>query len=133
MNFNPKGTGEIADVLEDVDPKTKALTKKIMAHIRRKVPDSRTAAYPFWRVIMFASKNVAFCYVGPTKGGVNVGFNAGVLLRDPKGLLKGKAKTMRRVRINVNDKNIPWSDLTDFLLQARKICDKAALIKSAFR
>ena len=129
MNFNPKGTGRIAEVLEGADAKTRALTRRIMAHVRKNVPDARAAAYPFWRVVMFASRNVAFCYVGPTKNGVNIGFNAGVFLRDPKGLLKGKAKTMRRVRINVGDQNIPWDDLTDLLIQARKICDKAAQLK----
>jgi hypothetical protein len=69
--------------------------------VRRAVPDSIEAVRPGWRLIGYdvaaGRRSAYFAYVAPERGHVHLGFEHGVLMDDPAGLLIGRGVT-RRVR-----------------------------------
>ena len=64
-------------------------------------------------------EDAAFAYVDAFSAHVNVGFYQGAELEDPKGLLEGEGKRMRRVRLR-------WGEEAD----AAALCE---LIAAAYR
>ncbi len=73
----------------------------LRAVVRRAVPDAIEAVRPGWRLIGYdlpvGRRTAYFCYVAPEPGHVHLGFEHGVLMDDPDGVLLGAGIT-RRVR-----------------------------------
>ena len=83
-------------ILEGHAPQIRALAERLRRIILDTVPNSVEVAYPVWRGIGYRHpKSGYFCGIFPQKNGVKLGFEYGVLLPDPDGLLEGSGKQVR--------------------------------------
>lgn len=93
----PSTTGvKPEQILEGHTPQIRALAERLRRIILETVPDAVEAAYPVWRGIGYRhSESGYFCGIFPQKNSVKLGFEYGVLLPDPDGLLRGSGKQVR--------------------------------------
>jgi hypothetical protein len=72
---------------------------RLAALVRHSVPDAIERIYPDWRLIGYrkpvARGSKYFCFVAPQDGEVRLGFEYGVHLADPLGLLRGDGSQVR--------------------------------------
>jgi len=91
-----------------------ALLRKLM---RENAPDATEEikyGIPMW------TGTYAFTFLNPTKTAITFGFSHGVHLTDRYGLLKGRGKWARHVKLkSVEDANVPA--LRSYIRQAAKI------------
>jgi len=91
-----------------------ALLRKLM---RENAPDATEEikyGIPMW------TGTYAFTFLNPTKTAITFGFSHGVHLTDRYGLLKGRGKWARHVKLKtVDDANVPA--LRSYIKQAAKI------------
>jgi hypothetical protein len=85
--------GYPADVLDTAE--------RIRAGVRASVPDLIEAVYPGWRLIGYrvgdARKSRFFGYVQPFRDRAVLGFEHGVRMADPHGVLEGEGSRVRFV------------------------------------
>jgi hypothetical protein len=73
-----------------------AMAERLRRLVRETVPDAVEAAYPVWHGIGYCHPESGyFCGIFPQKNSVKLGFEYGVLLPDPDGLLQGSGKQVR--------------------------------------
>jgi len=74
----------------------------LRAVVRRAVPDAIEAVRPGWHLIGYdvpvGRRRAYFAYVAPEPEHVHIGFEHGVLMADPDGLLEGVHLALRKVR-----------------------------------
>ena len=79
----------------------RSLAEELRALVRDAVPDATERVRPGWRLIGFDAptgrRQAYFAYVAPEPAHVHLGFEHGVLMRDPGGHLQGAGIT-RQVR-----------------------------------
>ena len=84
----PAGVGAQAETLRQV--------------VRRAVPDALERVRPGWRLIGYdvpiGRRKRYFAFVAPEPGHVHLGFEYGVWMADPDGLLQGAHLDLRKVR-----------------------------------
>ena len=86
------------DVLADHTPEVRALAEELRQLIRAAVPEATEKAYLGWQGIGYRHPQAGyFCGIFPTADLVKLGFEFGVLLPDPDGLLEGSGSQMRWV------------------------------------
>lgn len=86
------------DLLADHTPEVRALAGELRQLIRAAVPEATEKAYPGWQGIGYRHPQAGyFCGIFPTADLVKLGFEFGVLLPDPDGLLEGSGSQMRWV------------------------------------
>ncbi len=113
-NRNP----QIEDILAEHTPEVRALVERLRKLVRETVPAAAEAAYPGWHAIGYRHLDSGyFCGIFPQKDSVNLGFEFGVLLPDPDGLLEGAGKQVRYVTIK-NGKDIRFGPIKKLLLAA---------------
>ncbi len=82
---------------------------QLMALVRATVPGVHEALYPGWKLIGYRApvgkKSRYFCYVAPLAGEVRLGFERGVDLSDPEGLLLGNGTQVRYLAATPDQ---PW-------------------------
>ena len=83
-------------------PPMRAIAKRLRAVVRRAVPEVVEGVRPGWRLIGYDVPNGPrrlsyFCYVAPEAEHVHLGFEYGVFMADPDGVLLGRGVT-RKVR-----------------------------------
>jgi hypothetical protein len=83
-------------------PPMRAIAEKLRAIVRRAVPDAVERVRPGWRLIGYdvpagPRRLSYFCYVAPEVEHVHLGFEYGVFMSDPDGVLLGAGIT-RKVR-----------------------------------
>lgn len=89
-------------LLADYPPPMRAIADKLRAIVRSAVPDAVERVRPGWRLIGYdvpaGGRRLAyFCYVAPEPEHVHLGFEYGVFMSDPDGVLLGEGVT-RKVR-----------------------------------
>jgi len=115
-----RGTDNIKpeDILAEHTPKVRALAKSLRNLVLKTVPNAIELAYPVWHGIGYRHPESGyFCGVFPQKDSVKLGFEFGVLLPDPNGLLEGAGKQVRYVTIKDN-KDIRVGAIKKLLLVA---------------
>lgn len=89
-----------ADILSNSSPEVGNLAEQLRDLILETIPEAEERAYPGWRAIGYHHPEVGyFCGLFPLAERVDLAFEFGVLLPDPKGLLDGNGKQVRYVRI----------------------------------
>ena len=105
-----------AKVLPELQP----VVAMLRAVMRETVPDAKEViAYgiPMWR------RNKIFVYMNPTKKDITFGFSHGTQFEDRYGLLKGKGKVAKNLKIK-NVKDISKTVLKYYIRQAVKLDDE---------
>jgi hypothetical protein len=113
------------DLLRDHSPAVQALAERARALVKRELPGVEERAYPGWRIIGFRYEGAYLGYVAPQEDHVRLGFECGVLLKDPDGLLEGEGNQVRYVRL-VSVEDVPEQALARLLHQAVAISKGAA-------
>jgi hypothetical protein len=80
----------------------RSITQALRELVRAQVPHTREAVYPGWRLIGYRAdhrdRNVYFAYIAPTADHVSLGFEWGILVPDPQGMLEGDGSQVRYAR-----------------------------------
>ena len=88
------------DILAEHTPEVRALTERLRKLILQAIPTAIETAYPVWHGIGYRHPDIGyFCGIFPKKDIVQLGFEFGVLLPDPDGLLDSTGKQVRYVTI----------------------------------
>ena len=86
-------------LLDDFPPLMQAIAHRLRRVVRTAVPDAIERVRPGWRLIGYdlpiGRNRVYFAYVAPEVEHVHLGFEWGVLMDDPNGLLQGAGVTKR--------------------------------------
>ncbi len=98
----PRPTPE--EFLADYPPEMQTLAERLRALVRRAIPDAMEAVYPGWKLIGYRRPvqggSAYFAYVAPQAAGVALGFEYGILMDDPHGLLEGSGSQVRYVMVS---------------------------------
>ena len=85
--------------LDGYSPAHRAVAERLRTIIRRAVPDATERVRVGWRLIGFdlpvGRRSVFFAWVFPEVEHVHLGFPAGVLIDDPRGVMSGAGITKR--------------------------------------
>lgn len=88
-------------LLADYPEPMRRIAEVLRGIVRRAMPGAIERVRPGWRLIGYdvrsGRRSAYFCYVAPEPEHVHLGFEHGVLMRDPTGVLLGAGIT-RRVR-----------------------------------
>jgi hypothetical protein len=79
-------------------PDVERLVQATRALVRRLVPHAREQLRPGWGLIGYAAPRY-FAFIAPGRGLVKLGFEWGVRLEDPAGLLTGTGRQVRHVEV----------------------------------
>jgi hypothetical protein len=83
-------------ILTGHSPEVRELCEALRSLVRVEVPDAIEVAYPSWHGIGYHHPSCGyFCAIFPMNDYVKLGFEFGVLLPDPDGLLTGDGKQVR--------------------------------------
>lgn len=95
--------------------------------VRRAVPEAIERVRPGWRLIGYdlpvtPRRSAYFAYVAPEPIHVHLGFDHGILMRDPRGLLQGAGIT-RQVRwvTLTPDAMLPEAELAELIREAARV------------
>ena len=87
-------------ILAGHTPRVRALAERLRKLIRQSVPAATETAYPVWHGIGYRHlESGYFCAIFPQEEMIKLGFEYGVMLPDPEGLLEGTGKQVRYVYI----------------------------------
>jgi hypothetical protein len=88
-------------ILTGHTPEVREICERLRSLVRNAVPEASEAAYPTWHGIGYRHPQSGyFCAIFPHHNQVKLGFEYGILLPDPEGLLSGKGKQVRYVLIS---------------------------------
>jgi hypothetical protein len=94
---------EFDDFLSSYHPDVQAIARQVRALIFDVAPDVSEHVYPVIKVIRYGLEGNKLAglvfFLMPLKERVNLGFNHGTSLPDPKGLLEGTGKNLRHVKL----------------------------------
>ena len=106
----------IDELLEVCGPAARALAEAARNLILEVVPDATERLRPGWGLIGYNAP-AYFAFVVPHEHHVRIGFEWGVALPDPSGLLEGDAKQVRYVTVGSMD-DLHTPALADLLAAA---------------
>jgi hypothetical protein len=90
------------ELLAPVPPHLRRVAEWLRAVVRRAVPDAIEAVRPGWRLIGYnvpvGRRAPYFAFIWPEVEHVHLGFEHGVQVRDPAGVLRGAELRLRKVR-----------------------------------
>jgi DNA transformation protein len=86
-----------AEILERHSSGVRELAERLRKVVLEEAPEAEEAGYAGWRLIGYRSPHY-FCFVAPQADHVRLGFEHGVRLGDPDGLLEPMGKQVRFVR-----------------------------------
>jgi hypothetical protein len=113
------------ELLEPYAPIRRETAHALRALVRRAVPDAVEAVRPGWHLIGYDVPNgrrtAYFAFVWPEHEHVHLGFEHGVLMTDPDGILGGR--DLKRVRFVTLSRpgQIPDAVLEDLVREAARI------------
>ena len=88
--------------LESYPPAIRRAANALRTVVRRAVPDCIEAVRPGWRLIGYdvpvGRGRRYFAYVAPEPAHVHLGFELGILMSDPEGVLEGAHLGLRKIR-----------------------------------
>lgn len=112
------------EFLADFPPYVQALAHELRALVKRAIPDVLEIVYPGWRLIGYKvildDRQAYFCYVAPSPEQVTLGFEYGVLLADPHGLLHGDGSQVRHIPI-ADPQDIAGERLAYYIREAARL------------
>ncbi|HSG16081.1 MAG TPA: DUF1801 domain-containing protein [Anaerolineae bacterium] len=97
------------ELLADYPPQIQELADGVRAIIEQTVPDIEEKVYRGWRLIGYRvtlpeshrhGGGAYFCYIAPGAESLQLGFEYGILMADPEGLLEGEGKQVRYVTVS---------------------------------
>jgi len=90
------------ELLAPVPPHLRDVAEWLRALVRRAVPGAIEAVRPGWRLIGYnvpaGRRAPYFAFIWPEPEHVHLGFEHGVLVSDPAGILRGAGLRLRKVR-----------------------------------
>jgi hypothetical protein len=96
-------SAEFTDFISSYDPDVQELARQTRALIFDVAPGVSEHVYPAMNVVRYGLDGNKLAglvfYLSPLKDRVNLGFNHGTSLPDPKGLLEGTGKNLRHVKL----------------------------------
>ncbi len=123
-------------LLGDYPPAIRETGLALRDLILRTVPGSAETVRPGWRWIAYSlpdGKRVRnFAWIGPERKHIHLGFENGVLLADPEGILQGRQERLKKFRYLTFEPSIDVDEATlrDYL---RRSADLALLPSAARR
>lgn len=108
-------------------PGIRRVAERLCAVVRRAVPGAIERVRPGWRLIgydlPFGKRTRYFAFVAPEVEHVHLGFEYGVWMTDPDGLLRGAHLNLRKVRFVTfeADDPIPDSVLVAYTTEAARL------------
>lgn len=104
MSREPSPAVQLRGFLRKFDPSVARLARASLARVRRIAPGAIELVYDAYNALAIGFSwsdrtGDAFIHVAVYPRHVNIGFNRGVELRDPRGLLQGQGSRVRHVRI----------------------------------
>ena len=105
------------ELLEPHDPEVRALANRLRTLVLTVMPGAAEQAYAGWKLIGYRHEGAYFCFVAPKRDVVQLGFEYGVDLTDPAGLLRGKGTQVRHVEVR-SATDIDVRRLTPLIRQA---------------
>ena len=126
----------LADYPDDI----REAAEVLRAVVRRAVPDAVEGVRPGWRLIgyevPYGRRARYFAYVAPEPKHVHLGFEYGVWMDDPHGLLQGAHLGLRKVRYTTFEpgESIPTGRLEHLTLEAARVAvlSRAERVARAF-
>jgi hypothetical protein len=114
----PKGRASCApeDILHGHTPEVQAIAARARALIKRELPGVEENGYPGWRLIGYRHEGAYLGFVAPQKDHVRLGFERGIYMNDPDGLLEGDGTQVRYVRLV--DEPLPEEAIARLLREA---------------
>lgn len=97
MSTKPDGSAKVDAYLRDKDPGLQELAQKLRALVSKCVPGVQETLNP-WGIPTFELQGPV-CYFMIGKNHVTFGFDRGMSLDDPGGLLEGTGKNMRHLKL----------------------------------
>ena len=89
------------EILTGHTPEVRELCEALRSLVRAEVPEAIEVAYPSWHGIGYHHPRCGyFCAIFPMKDTIKLGFEFGVLLPDPEGMLTGDGRQIRYVNIH---------------------------------
>jgi len=86
-----------AKILEGYSPEIRKMAEHLRKLVLEEAPEAEEAGYVGWCLIGYRSPHY-FCFVAPQPDHVRLGFEHGVRLRDPGGVLEPMGKQVRFIR-----------------------------------
>jgi DNA transformation protein and related proteins len=86
-----------AQILEGYSAAVREVAERLRKVVLEEAPEAEEAGYVGWRLIGYRSPHY-FCFVAPQADHVRLGFEHGVRLQDPDGVLEPMGKQVRFVR-----------------------------------
>ena len=100
-------TDTFEEVLAASSPQVATLARQARALIQDVMPNVVEVVWPTQRMVGYGvgpkKLSEQFCYIGPFKKHINLGFYYGSDLPDPQNLLEGSGQTMRHIKISQPD------------------------------
>ena len=91
----------VADILADHTREVRLLAERLRQIVHQAIPEAIEKAYPDWHGIGYTHPASGyFAAIFPEDDRVKLGFEFGVLLPDPNGLLAGDGKQFRYVHLH---------------------------------
>lgn len=110
--------------LSGFPPTTQALAQRLRELIKQTVPNCIEKVYPGWRLlgyrVLIKNKSHYFCFIAPLPDGVVLGFEYGIFISDPKGLLQGEGKQVRQLTVK-SQKGIRPRKFAAFIKEAAEL------------
>ena len=127
--------------LDAFPPAIRGQADRLRDLVRRAVPDVIERVRPGWRLIGYdiavpgRSKPAYFAYVAPEPQHVHLGFEHGVLVDDPNGLLEGAHLRLRKVRFVTSrpGDEIPDAELVALVRSAARVAALPATERAILR
>lgn len=115
---SPKGTFE--DLIAMYPPIVQYIASRLRAIVYEELPDAEEAVWTGgWRMSLY--KDISeICGIGPVKDYVNFYLTRGVDIPDPDGLMEGKGKGIRHVKVRSPD-DIPEESIRNFIREGKKL------------
>jgi hypothetical protein len=94
-------TTTVAEILGEHSLEVRLLAERLRQIVRQEVPEAIEKAYPYWHGIGYTHPESGYtAAIFPQYDRVKLGFEFGILLPDPDGLLRGEGKQVRYVHLH---------------------------------
>lgn len=121
MKLSP---GSIEELLAPAGPRVRSLANAARTLIGLLVPHATERLRPGWGLIGYSAPRY-FAFIQPLPAAIRIGFEWGVRLEDPRGLLEGDGTQVRFVTVT-GERGLRSRALTDLIRQAAALSAGAA-------
>lgn len=89
-------TDAVDRFLDAYAPQIIGIAQRLRAIVRAELPDASESVYQGWRLIAYRVPKYV-CFIAPLREEVRLGFEYGVSMRDPHGILEGGGTQVRHL------------------------------------